>query len=114
VARFVARRPRGLLQLKGSGPQCGWEMFEPTALVDFLYKAFFALIIIRSILSWVPDLGHRFPALVHAVSQITSPILDPIRRVMPPIGGLDLSPIVAILLLALARDLLKAALLMLP
>lgn len=90
-------------------------MLEPAALVDLVYKALFFLIIIRVVLSWIPDLGNRFPALVVAVSQITSPILDPIRRLMPPIGGLDLSPLVAMLLLALARDLLKAALsMMLP
>jgi YggT family protein len=86
-------------------------MLEPAALVDFVYKALFALIMIRVVLSWVPDMGRRFPALVAAVSQITSPILDPIRRLMPPIGGLDLSPLVAVLLLELAR---KAVLLMLP
>lgn len=90
-------------------------MLEPAALVDLVYKALFFLIIIRAVLSWIPDLGRRFPGLVTAVSQITSPILDPIRRLMPPIGGLDLSPIVAVLLLALARDLLKAVLsMMLP
>ncbi len=89
-------------------------MLEPAALVDFVYKALFALIILRVVLSWVPDLAHRFPAVVQAISQITSPILDPIRRLMPPIGGLDLSPLVAMLLLALARDLLKAVLLMFP
>ncbi|MGQ0548717.1 MAG: YggT family protein [Armatimonadota bacterium] len=90
-------------------------MLEPAALVDLVYKALFFLIIIRAVLSWIPDLGTRFPALVTAVSQITSPILDPIRRLMPPIGGLDLSPLVAVLLLALARDLLKTALsMMLP
>ncbi len=89
-------------------------MLEPAALVDLIYKALFLLIILRAVLSWIPDLGVRFPALVAAVSQITSPILDPIRRVMPPIGGLDLSPLVAVLLLALARDVLKAALSMLP
>ncbi len=89
-------------------------MLEPAALVDFVYKALFALIILRVVLSWVPDLARRFPAVVQAISQITSPILDPIRRLMPPIGGLDLSPLVAVLLLALARDLLKAVLRMFP
>ncbi len=89
-------------------------MLQPAALVDFVYKALLALIVIRVLLSWVPDLGRRFPALVHAVSQITSPILDPIRRFMPPIGGLDLSPLVAMLLLALVRNLLRTVLIMLP
>jgi YggT family protein len=48
--------------------------------------------------------GHPVVRIVH---QLTSPILDPIRRVLPPVGGLDLSPIVAVLLLSLIRQLLN-------
>jgi YggT family protein len=54
-------------------------------------------IIARAILSWF-QLDPRSP-LIQALDSITSPILDPIRRIMPRIAMIDLSPIVAILLL---------------
>jgi YggT family protein len=80
-------------------------MIELAGLVNLIFQILNLLILVRIILSWVPGLGHGHPA-VRLVHQITSPILDPIRRVMPPVGGLDLSPIVAILVLSLARSVL--------
>ncbi|MBI2908779.1 MAG: YggT family protein [Chloroflexi bacterium] len=54
-------------------------------------------IFIRAILSWFPVSGNNiFVAIIY---QITEPILAPLRRVIPPIGGMDLSPLVAILIL---------------
>lgn len=37
--------------------------------------------------------------LIQALNQITEPILEPIRRIMPRLGMIDLSPLIAILLL---------------
>jgi len=44
------------------------------------------------ILSWVRAPQHH-PA-VRFVHQLTEPVLEPIRRILPPMGGLDLSPMV--------------------
>jgi YggT family protein len=56
----------------------------------------FALIV-NAIMSWVPGMaGHPVSRLL---GQVCEPVLRPIRGVLPPIGGLDLSPLVAILLL---------------
>lgn len=85
-------------------------MLDFIALVNLAFQILNILILARIIMSWVPGLGPYHPA-VRAVHQITSPILDPIRRLMPPVGGLDLSPMIAILLLYLARNLLVQALL---
>jgi YggT family protein len=54
-------------------------------------------IIIRALLSWF-NVDPRSP-LIQALNQFTEPILEPIRRVMPRLGMIDLSPLVAILLL---------------
>jgi len=84
-------------------------MLELAALLNGVIKILSTLIIVRVLLTWVPSLGMSHPAgrAAHrALAQLTSPILDPIRRLMPPVGGLDLSPIVAILLLQLAGNLL--------
>ncbi len=80
-------------------------MVELIYLVDLLYRVAAMLILARVIVSWIPGMGMGHPA-VQVLHQITSPILDPIRRLLPPVGGLDLSPIVAILLLSLVRTLL--------
>ncbi len=78
-------------------------MLELVYFLDLAYKIVTALIFARVVLSWFPTLRHPAVKMIH---DLTSPILDPIRRVMPAAGGLDLSPIIAIMLLYLARNLL--------
>ncbi|MDR7487074.1 MAG: YggT family protein [Armatimonadota bacterium] len=79
-------------------------------LLDLGFRVFLLLILARVVLSWVPDLAHRFPSVTYAVWRFTSPVLDPVRRLLPPVAGLDLSPIVAILLLQLLVVLLREVL----
>jgi YggT family protein len=82
----------------------GSRAVDLIALVRLLFQAMYLLLIVRVLLSWVPGVGHDHPA-VDFVFRATSPLLTPIRRVMPPVGGLDLSPLVAILLLTLVQSL---------
>jgi YggT family protein len=62
-------------------------------------------IIINAILSWlvafdVVNLRNRFVASVaHFLDAVTAPVLAPIQRVIPSLGGVDISPIIAILLI---------------
>lgn len=85
-------------------------MPELVALVNVVFQVLYVLVLARVLLSWVPGLGLGHP-VVRAVHTLTAPILDPIRRVMPPVGGLDLSPLLAFLVLALVRELLISVLL---
>lgn len=63
-------------------------------LMTFLWTCFF-LILAAVILSWVgPGARHPVVPLVH---QLTEPMLRPFRRVIPPLGGLDLSPLFALI-----------------
>lgn len=73
-----------------------WSIVGVTAL--FL-KVFFFALIISVILSWVAQGSHNPTALL--INQICEPLLTPIRRMLPSMSGLDLSPIVAFLLLNL-------------
>lgn len=57
------------------------------------------LIFLRAILSWFPV--DRGSPLVAALDQVTEPILEPLRRIIPRIGMIDITPLVAILLLQL-------------
>lgn len=51
-------------------------------------------LILQAVLSWISP----YSPLAGPVSQLTRPFLNPIRRFLPPISGIDLSPLVAILL----------------
>ena len=66
-------------------------------------------IIIQAILSWlfafdVINHRNRFVSQVaDFLDRITAPILEPFRRIIPPLGGIDISPIVVLLLLQFVR-----------
>jgi YggT family protein len=85
-------------------------MLELIRLLDVVFQVLTLLIVVRVILSWVPGLGSDHPA-ARVVYRLTSPIIDPIRRLMPPAGGLDLSPMIAVLLLWLVQRVLVEVLL---
>jgi YggT family protein len=68
-------------------------------LILFTNVLFFA-VIIRALLSWVIPYGQSNPVMSVLV-RLTEPLLRPARRVIPPIGGLDISPIAVIVALRL-------------
>ena len=74
-----------------------------------LIQAFSLLILGRVLISWVdPTGGMRATQILH---DLTEPILGPLRRVLPSIGMIDLSPIIAMLLLQALGRLVESALL---
>jgi YggT family protein len=73
-----------------------WSIIGVTAL---LLKIFFFALIISVILSWVAPGSHNPGA--ELVNQICEPALAPFRKILPNLGGLDLSPIFAFLALKL-------------
>lgn len=70
-------------------------MFSLVKLVLTLLWTYFFLIIVLVILSWVGQRA-RHP-IVPLVVQLTDPVLAPIRRVIPVVGGFDLAPLVALI-----------------
>jgi len=58
---------------------------------------FFFIVLVRIILSWVAP--HTYNPVTALMAAVAEPILRPFRRILPPLGGLDLSPIFAIVLL---------------
>lgn len=81
-------------------------------LVILMLHLFVFAIIIRIILSWLGGGGTYNPAIA-IIDAITDPVLRPFRRIVPPIGGLDISPVFAIILLT-AASILLAGLKQLP
>jgi YggT family protein len=80
-------------------------MFFLITLVSDVAQVLALLIIVRAVLSWIPSVDYRHP-VIRAIIRITDPVLLPIRRVVPPLGGLDVTPIAALLLIEVARNLL--------
>ena len=74
--------------------------------VSWLLQLYIIIIFVRVILSWFPiSPDSPIASIYRFVYAVTEPVLGPIRRVMPGIGfggmGLDLSPIIVLLLLQL-------------
>jgi YggT family protein len=63
-------------------------------------------IIARALMSWLP-IDQSSP-LVQMLFRVTEPIIDPIRKVMPQTGMLDLSPMVAIIVLIVMEQLVAS------
>lgn len=66
-------------------------------LADILLTIYMYLIIGRAIISWVnPD---PYNPIVSFLNRVTEPVLDRVRSKLPNLGGLDLSPMVVILII---------------
>ena len=80
-------------------------------LIDSVINIYIWLIIINAILSWlvafnVLNTQNRFVfALLNATHQLTDPALSKIRKFIPNLGSIDISPVVLILLLFFIRNL---------
>lgn len=75
-------------------------------VVVILCNVMAVAVVIRSLLSWFPVDPNNF--LVVFLVTITEPILSPLRRIVPRLDMIDLSPMVAILLLLFISWLLQA------
>ena len=75
-----------------------WTVLQLISLVLLFY---FISILIYVILSWVAR-GEYHP-VASVLAAVNEPILRPVRRLIPPIGGLDLSPLVVLLLIQALR-----------
>ena len=80
-------------------------------LIDSLVSIYIWILIINALLSWliafnVLNTSNRFVYSVLDVSyKMTDPLLRPIRNFLPNLGGIDISPVILILLLMFIRNL---------
>lgn len=82
--------------------------------VGALFLVYIILILIRVLMSWIPRMPYN-PALrsvLDFITETTDPYLNLFRRIIPPIGGggfgLDLSPMIGIIVLVILRGLVVA------
>jgi len=82
-------------------------------ILNLLLSVLMWIIIIQVVLSWLfafnvlntSSSGVR--AFAQALEKVTAPIYRPIRRIMPDFGGIDFSPLVVLILIAVLRKLLS-------
>ncbi|MBU7582221.1 MAG: YggT family protein [Nostoc sp. TH1S01] len=73
-------------------------MFLLISTLNTFIQLYTALLFIRVLLTWFPTINW-YNQPFSALSQITDPYLNVFRSIIPPLGGIDLSPMLAILLL---------------
>jgi YggT family protein len=82
--------------------------------VSALFLVYIVLILIRVLLSWIPRMPYNptLRAVLDFITDTTDPYLNLFRRIIPPIGGggvgLDLSPMIGIIVLFVLRGVVVA------
>ena len=84
-------------------------------VINLIFQVFIILIFVDVIGSWLLYARVRLPDFIFrillGVHGITGVVLNPIRRLLPNLGGLDISPIIALFVLEMLRRLVMNALL---
>ena len=78
-------------------------------VIDSLLAVLFWLVIANAVMSWliafdIVNLRNRAAyAIVNGLERVTAPFLAPFRRFIPPIGGLDITPVILLILISAVR-----------
>lgn len=88
----------------GSTSHLGLLIYSIADLISLFFTIFLIAILIQVIMSWINP-GNYNP-VIGLVNSVAAPALRPIRKFIPPIGGLDLSPIFAMLMITVIKMLL--------
>ncbi len=85
-------------------------MWTLIRIISLAFQVYEFLILIRVLLSWLPITPYSHFASHPAVQllyRVTDPVLEPLRRLIPPIGGaIDISPVAALILLEIVHRIL--------
>ena len=77
------------------------------AILAMLLQLYSWVLVARALVSWIPNLDPYNPA-VQFLYQITEPVLEPVRRLIPPLGGtIDISMIVVFFALMILQQMLQ-------
>jgi YggT family protein len=80
-------------------------------LINTIFNLVFWLVLATVIISWLMQFGivdgrnHYVKQINYMLARLTEPLLAPIRRILPDLGGIDLSPVVLLLGLEFIRQL---------
>jgi YggT family protein len=82
-------------------------------IIEMVLNLYIWVLVIGAVLSWlvafnVINTHNRFVQMTgDFIHRITEPLLHPIRRILPPLGGMDLSPLVLIFLIMFLQSFLR-------
>lgn len=76
------------------------------SLLASLVSLYSFIIFVRVLLTWIPGLDPYNP-IVQFLHQITDPVMEPARRIIPPIGMIDISPIVVMVVMSILAQILQ-------
>lgn len=79
-------------------------VYSVAELVNLLLNVFLFAVIIRAVISWISP-GSYHPGIA-LLDSLTEPVMAPVRRVIPSVGGLDLSPLAVLIGIQLLKMLL--------
>ena len=79
-------------------------MSQLVGILITIVQGYTFLMFIWVILSWIPDL--RYSTFYQFLDRIVVPFLEPFKRIIPPINGIDISPILGFFTLQLITNLL--------
>ena len=101
-AFLVVLAATSILMLVGTSGQAV-VLIALVRLLDWILYGFMGLLIMEVIFSWV----NPHAPLAPFIRALNDPLLRPLRRVIPPVGGLDMSVLVAFILIQIAQFLLR-------
>ena len=91
-----------LMLIAGVTPRLDYLILRtPAELISLLLNIYLIAIFMRVLLSWISPDGYH-PAMT-VVLSLTEPIMRPFRAIIPPIAGVDLSPLAAIIAIQVVR-----------
>ncbi|MEM0951089.1 MAG: YggT family protein [Cyanobacteria bacterium P01_H01_bin.74] len=77
-------------------------------LITFI-EVYKMVLLARILLTWLPSINW-YNQPFQFLRDVTDPVMDPFRRLIPPLGGLDLSPILLFIVLNILQGLIRSAL----
>ena len=75
--------------------------------INNIFYFFYLLIILRIFLTWIPSINWQQQP-IKSIREVTDMYLDVFRRFIPPVGGLDFSPIIALIVLQILQTPINA------
>lgn len=80
-------------------------MFSIHNAIDQLFQLFQIIILVRILLTWFPDIKW-WQQPFKFLQDVSDPVLVPVRNLIPPVGGFDLSPIVVFITLGFVKNII--------
>lgn len=83
-----------------------------STIINNFFEIYLWIILVRIFLTWIPQIDWSAP-FFRALTIIADIVLEPFRKIIPPISGVDLSPIIALVILRFVQTAIIRVLVML-